>query len=226
MSATKKDNSSDNGKPQIGKDEGSEFSAPSGSLTSGRLVLISYVTYLKLQANALPGNLYQARFTRQTPYVWMHESTVTIHFRRLRYLNELVNSSEPRAEINLKGSMLWEIEFRSGVSNLHADLHQLQLRSLDMLGGANQMRLMLSRPTEISYIYISRGISQGTILVPADAGVRLRISGGATNLVFDNRRFGAIESEITLESPNFNKTTGRYDICIAGGASDLTIKRE
>ncbi|HEX6384750.1 MAG TPA: hypothetical protein VF177_08785 [Anaerolineae bacterium] len=226
MSATKKDNSPYNGDPQAGQSERSEFSAPSGSLKSGRLVLASAVTQMKLRANPLLDDLYQAHFKRQTPHVWLHENTVTIQFRRIGFLDGLTNLSSSLAEISLNGSIPWEIEFRKGVSHLDADLRQLQMHSLDMLSGANRIRLILSRPSGTAYIYISGGISRGTILVPADAGVSLRISGGATNLVFDNQRFGAIGGETGLQSPDFKSATGRLDICIAGGASNLTINRE
>ena len=226
MSATQKDSRSHNGGTQDEQSERSEFCAPAGLLKSGRLVLASDVTQMKLRATPLLNDLYQAHFKRQTPHVWLHESTVTIQFRRFRFLDGLANLRGPLAEISLNGSIPWEIEFRKGVSHLDADLRQLQLRSLDMLSGANQILLMLSRPSGTAYIYISGGISRGTILVPADAGVSLRVSGGATNLVFDNQRFGAIGAETSLQSPDFNSTTGRFDICIAGGASNLTIKRE
>ena len=226
MSATERDNSPHNGDPQGRQSERSEVSAATGSLKSGRLVLASDVTQMKLRATPLLNDLYQAHFKRQTPHVWLHESTVTIQFRRFRFLDGLANLRGPLAEISLNGSVPWEIEFRNGVSHLEADLRQLQLRSLDMLSGGNQIRLMLSRPSGTTYIYISGGISRGTILVPADAGVSLRISGGVTNLVFDNQRFGAIGGETSLESPDFKSTTGRIDICIAGGASNLTVKRE
>ena len=226
MSATKKDNPSHNGDTEDGKSERSEFSAPSGSLKSGRLVLASAVTQMELCANPLLDDLYQARFKRQTPHIWLHENTVSIQFRRFRFLEGLANLSGPLAEISLHGSIPWEIEFRKGVSHLDADLRQLQLRSLDVLSGANRIRLMLSRPPGTTYIYISGGISRGIILVPADAGVSLRVSSGATNLVFDNQHFGAIGGETSLQSPHFTSTTGRFDICIAGGASNLTISRE
>lgn len=226
MSATKKDNPLHNGDTQDGQSEKSGFSAPPAPLKSGRLVLASDVTQMKLWANPLLDDLYRARFKRQTPHVWLHENTVTIQFRRFRFLDGLANLSGPLAEISLNDSIPWEIEFRKGVSYLDADLHQLQLRSLDMLNGANQIRLLLSRPLGTTYIYISGGISRGTILMPADAGVSLRVTGGVTNLVFDHQRFGAIGGETILQSPDFNSTTGRFDICIAGGASNLTIKRE
>jgi len=226
MSATKKDNSLHHGDSQEQHSGGSKFSSPTGSVKSGRLVLASAVTQMELRANPLLDDLYQARFKRQTPHVWLHENTVTIQFRRFRFLDGLANLNGPLAEISLNGSVPWEIEFRNGVSHLDADLRQLQLRSLDVLSGANRIRLMLSRPPGTTYIYISGGISRGTILVPANAGIRVRITGGATNLVFDNQRFGAIGGETSLESPDFKSTTGRIDICIAGGASNLTIKRE
>lgn len=226
MSTTKKDCPPHKRHSRDGQRERSEFSASSGSRKSGRLVLASDISQMALRANPLLEDLYQAHFKRQAPHIQVHENSVTIQFRRFRLLDALTNLSGPIAEINLNGSLPWEIEFRKGVSHLDADLRQLQLRSLDLLGGANQVRLILSRPSEAVFVYISGGISRGTILIPADAAARLRVTGGATNLIFDNQRFGAIGGETTLQSPDFKSTAGRFDICIAGGASNLVIKRE
>ncbi|MCI0393549.1 MAG: cell wall-active antibiotics response protein, partial [Chloroflexi bacterium] len=167
-----------------------------------------------------------ARFRRHASRVWVQESIVTVEYRRFPFLEQPVNWRWPIAEIRLNGSIPWEVEFRDGAAHLNADLAQLQLRSLDILGGANQIQLALSKPLGTTFIYISGGINQSAIHVPSTAEISLRVSGGSTNLRFDGQRFGAIGGETSLESPNFDRATSRYDICIAGEAHNLTIGRK
>lgn len=226
MSATKNNHSAQNGEPSDRQSENINLSAPLGSLKSGCLVFASGARRLELKAGPSMPYLYQARFKRYVPRVWVQEDILTIQYGRFPFIDRLANLRRPLAEINLNGSIPWEIEFRNGVSHFNADLRQLQLRSLDILSGARRIRLMLSRPSGTTYIYILGGISKGLILVPPGAYVSAQVSGGATNLVFDNQRFGTIEGETSLVSPGLKGAKGGYDIRIAGGASNLTIERQ
>lgn len=206
--------------------ESRDYSAPLGTLESGRLAFTSGAQYLELTADPSMPYLYRARFRRDKPHIYLEGSTVTVKFRRFPFFDVLGNSHRVPAEITLNASIPWEIEFHKGVSHVDADLSPLQLRSLDILGGASQFRLKLSRPSGHAFIYVSGGISQGTFHVPPAAGIRVQISGGSTHLDFEGQRFGAIGGETSLESSDFGSATSRYEICIAGGASHLTIVKE
>lgn len=146
-----------------------------------------------------------------------------MRYRRLPLLEQLLKWRPSPAEFRLNGAVPWEFEFRGGVSQLNADLSQVAVRSLDLLSGVTQMRLTLSTPTETTLIYISGGVSHGTIAVPLHTGVRLQIDGGASALTIADQHFGAIGGETSLQTANFDKTASRYDICISGGASHLKI---
>jgi hypothetical protein len=131
---------------------------------------------------------------------------------------------KPGDEITLNASIPWEIEFRGDLSNLNADFRGLELRSLDVLGVASQIKLLLSEPVKTTYIYITGGIRKGTIRLSAGVGVRVQISGGVTDLKFDGQRFAAMSGDINLENSIFKSATSRCDFCIAGGVSNLTIE--
>jgi hypothetical protein len=130
---------------------------------------------------------------------------------------------EPGDEITLNTSIPWEIEFRGTISDLNADLRGLELRTLDVLGGASQIRLLLSKPAGTAFLYITGGIRDGTIHNPPGVGVRVQASGGVSNFVFESKRFAATRGDLNLENSTFKSATSRLEICIAGGASNLTI---
>ena len=211
---------------QRNQSEGTDFSAPLGSLKGGRLVFASGAERLELTSSAAITDLYRAHFGYFAPRVWVKEGTITIRDRRFPSAGRPVNSAWRPAKIRLNGSIPWEIEFRRGVSHLTADLAQLQLRSLDILGGAYQIQLLLSEPSGSAFIYISGGIHQGLIRVPPTTGVRVQISGGSSNLIFVDQHLGRVGSEASLESIGYAHARQRYDIRITGGSRDLTIERK
>ena len=211
------------GDPADRRSERFDFSAPLGPWKSGLLVFTSGAERLELRALPSTPGLYQAHFRRCTPRVWVQENRVTIDYKPPPTPDRQAAWHTPLVEVSLNSSILWEIELRSGASRFNADLGGLNLRSLDILSGASRVLLNLPQTFGVSYIYISGGISRGTILAPPNTGVKVRMSGGAADLVFDGRRFEAIEAETCLASPGFKDAHGRYDIRIAGGASQLTI---
>ena len=202
-----------------------DFVAPLDQARSGRLVFLSRASRITILADPLTSDLARGHFTHNVPYIEVEEGTLSFHYRHSSCFDQTLFLRAPRGEIRLNTSIPWEIEFRKGVSELEAELASLELRSLDILGGASRIRLALSQPSGTAFIYISGGISQGEIRAPATAGIRVQISGGSSNLNFENQRFGAIGGETSLATPNFESATSRYDVCIAGGTSNLTIDR-
>lgn len=207
--------------------EKGDFAAPLGSLERGRLVFASGAAGVTIQADPGLPDLYRAHFERHVPRVWTHDGVVTIGYRRFPFFDWLVYSlREPLAEVRLNGTIPWEFEFREGVSRLAADLRQVQVPSLDVLGGASSITLRLGPPANTGFIHFSGGVSDLTIHRPAGVGLRLQIGHGVSRLALDNQHFSAMGGETRLETPDFKSTTRRYEVCIAGGASNVTIDRE
>lgn len=217
------------------------FSAPLGSATSGRLVFTAGAAGVTLLTEPALQGLVRGRFVRRVSWVGFEEGIVMVgYYPDSSCRSDVLSPSSGRPpfpplnrrddpnktgdEITLNASIPWEIEFRGNTSNLNADLRGLELRSLDLLRGASQVRLSLSKPAKAIFIYITGGIRDGTIRVPASVGVRVQVSGGVSSLMFDGQRFAAIDGDTNLEKSDFKNATSRCDICIAGGASNLTIE--
>jgi hypothetical protein len=203
-----------------------DFVAPLGQARSGRLVFLSGASRIAVRADPKIPDLAHGHFTHHAPCIEVEEGVLNLHYRHFSFFDQMPFLPAPQGEIRLNTSIPWEIEFRNGVSELEAELASLELRALDILGGASRIRLALSKPSGTAFIYISGGISQGEIRAPATAGIRVQIGGGSSNLSFDNQRFGSIGGETRLETPDFESATSRYDVCIAGGTSNFTIERK
>lgn len=203
-----------------------EISVPLGMLKCGRLVFASSASQLSLKTWQMESDLCQARFSHPVPSIWLHEDTLTIDYPQLAYPDPFAESGKVLSEIGLNSAIPWDIEFHHSVSALEADFSRLQVRSLDYLGSASQLDLLLSAPAGTAFIYMSGGLSRSVISRPAGVSLRIKISGSVSDLTFDDQHLGVAGGEMSLESPNFISSPDRYEICIAGGASQVRIFEE
>lgn len=202
-------------------ESGDYFAAPLGLVRSGRLRFVRGASNVTIYANSSMGALYRAHFEGPVPSVRVEGGTVTIWHPR---------SSHPfdwrryAAQVTLNGSIPWRIEFRGGLSRLAADLCELRLGSFEVNGGASHVALTLSRPSGTVPIRVLGGASNVAIRRPKGVAARVRVGGGATKLSLDEQHFGAIGSDVNLQTPDYESAADWYDIAITGGANNLTIE--
>ncbi len=206
-----------------GRRQGTEFAAPLGSLRSGRLVFASGVSRVTVRADPSMANLYHARFEGQAPRVGAEDGTVTIRCPRFPLFDWLYYLRERPAEIALNARIPWDVEIRDGASRLTAHLRELKLRSFKVRGGASRVEVTLPTPSGSVPVRVLGGVSNVAIHRPEGVAAQILVGGGSTNLAFDERRFGAVGGEVSLQSPEYEGASDRYDIIITGGASGLTI---
>jgi hypothetical protein len=83
--------------------------------------------------------------------------------------------------------------------------------------------LTLPRPTGVVPVRIGGGASNVAIHRPAGVAARLHVAGGASGLVLDGRRLGAVGGGAEWRSSDVAGAADRYEIEIAGGASDVAV---
>jgi DNA-binding MarR family transcriptional regulator len=200
--------------------EGRDFTAPLEGVESGRLVFSSLASRLVLRGEAAMDELYRASFEGPVPDVKVEEGTVTFRYpRRLR----LFDRSKQGAEVALNAAVPWQIELRGGASEVVAELGGLDLSGLEVRGGASSFRVDLPEPSGTVPVRIAGGASEIVIQRPARVAARVRLKGWASQLTFDDQTFGAIGSDVRLQSPGYEGAAGRYDVEVTGSASDLTL---
>jgi hypothetical protein len=201
---------------------GTYFAAPLGSLSSGLLLFVSGASNLTVHADPSMEDLYRARFEGQVPAVKVQGGTVSIDHPRFSPLDQRDSWLKRRVEVALNASVTWHIEVRGSSSRLTADLHKVSLGSLKLAGGASRIEVVLPRPSGTIPVRILGGASNAAIHRPTGVTARVHASGGATDLTFDERHFGVIGGDVSLQSPDYD-AVNRYDIEVAGGANNLTI---
>ena len=199
------------------------LAAPLGSLSSGHLLFVSGASNVTVHADPSMEDLYRARFEGQVPTVRVQDGTVSIEYPRFPSLDQHYYWLERGPEVALNASIPWHIEVRGSISRLTADLSKLRLGSINLAGGASRIEVMLPRPSGTVQVRILGGASNVTIHRPEGVAARAHASGGATNLTFDEKHFGAIGGDVNVQSPDYDAMAKRYAFEVTGGANNLTI---
>ena len=127
---------------------GGNFTAPLGSLRSGRLVFASGISWVTVRADPLMAELYHAHFEGWTPHVSAKDGTVTMRYPRFPLFDWLYYLRERPAEVVLNAQVPWDIEIQDGVSRLTADLRGLELCLFEANGGASGLSINHTTTTD------------------------------------------------------------------------------
>jgi DNA-binding MarR family transcriptional regulator len=196
----------------------SQHAAPIGGLRRARLSLKSGSHELLLRGSTDIEDLYRAKFDGPVPQVRLRDGTVSIQYKG-RWLWDW---HERRADVSLNPVVPWDIEIIGGAGKLQGKLSLLDLRSLEVTGGVDQVRLTLGQPSGDIPIRLTGGGSQLRFERPVGVPVRLKLAGGAARIDFDERRLGGTGGAV-LESAGAAEAADRYQIEITGGASRITV---
>jgi hypothetical protein len=204
---------------------GDHFTAPLGFLRSGRLRFTNGAHRVVIRADSHLRGLYHACFGDRMPTVVVQGGTVTIRYPQVLTCDWLNCRSERPAEVALNACIPWDLEVRGGVSGLVADLHGLRLGSLSLEGGASRVKVVLPAPSGTVSVVILGGASNVTIRRPEGVAAWLRVSGGTTNLKFDDRRISAVGGELDLRDRVYD-SANCYDVAVTGGVNNVSIDKQ
>ena len=194
--------------------------APLAGVTAGRLRFTKGAARVNLRGDASLTELYRATFEGPAPEITVTGGVVSVQQRRrFRPFDWRAQS----ADFALTTAVPWDISLRGGMWKLVADLGALRVTALEVTGGASDIEVTLPAPVGVVPVRVSGGASEVLLRRPAGTEARAEMNGGASQLIFDGQRLGAVGGRMVLASGGFAEAADRYEIRFTGGASQVTV---
>jgi DNA-binding MarR family transcriptional regulator len=197
----------------------SEYAAPIGGLSQARLLFRSGANELTLRAAALD-DLYRARFDGPVPQVRLRDGTVTVQYKGF---GKPWDWRKRNADLTLTSAVPWSIDIVGGANKLAADLRSLDLRTFDVTGGADSLRLSVGQPRGEVPIRIMGGANKVRIERPIGVATRVTVDGGAGGIELDRQRLGATAGHTVLEAGISKGATDVVLVEVTGGIAKLQV---
>ncbi len=158
-------------------------------MTAGRLEFTKGAAKVNLRGDGSLTELYRASFEGPAPEITVNGGIVTVQQRRrFRPFDWRTQS----ADFALATAVPWDISLRGGMWKLVADFSALRVTALEVTGGASDIEVTLPAPVGIVPVRISGGASEVLLRRPAGTEARAEMNGGASQLIFDGQRLGAV----------------------------------
>jgi DNA-binding MarR family transcriptional regulator len=197
---------------------GSEHSAPLGGLPSAKLHVRSGLSALRLRDGADARDLYRALFEGATPQVRLRDGRVLVQYRGIPF-----DWRKRTATIGLNTTIPWTIEAMGGVQRVEADLRSVDVRKLDLVGGAERVQIELGRPRGEVPIRIVGGAKTIRLERPRGVPVQLKVVGSAGSATLDGLKLGRKGGESTLASAGWDSAADRITLEVVGGSKSIDI---
>jgi len=203
------------------RDEGgpSEFAAPVGGLETGRLSFKSGANELLLRGSSDFDDLYRAKFDGPVPQVRLRDGVVSIQYKgRFQW-----DWRQRRADVMLNTSVPWHVEVIGGSNKLQGKLGSVDLRSFELTGGADNLRLTLGQPTGVVPIRLTGSANHLRFERPKGVHVQLKLDGGAAGVEFDRQKLGATAGHSVLETTGAAGASDRFMIEVTGAVNRIAV---
>jgi DNA-binding MarR family transcriptional regulator len=193
--------------------------APLGPSAEARMVAELSHSDVLLSAMSDPGLLCQASFEGPLPEVRSREGVVDVRYkRRLEWRDR-------SARLGISAAIPWDIELSGGFSSVTGELEGAWLRTFQLAGGVDRLRLRLPTPRGVVGVRIGGSSADVTLQVPAGTAARLNLSGGAQQVRFVDQAMRQVHGRLRLETSDAGAAPDRYEIELSGGVRNLAVDR-
>jgi hypothetical protein len=172
-------------------DDSSLTKVPRGESAEARLRIERGLEDATIRTASGLGDLLHGSWTA-APEVTVDGGAVTLRYPRSR-------RSRPGGDvITLNAAVPWDITIQGRVHGVEADLRGIRLRSLTVEGGGmSRSVILLGQPDQDVHLDLGAA-DRVTVRRPQEAQVRVRITGGASQVVIDDQTYRALGGETVL----------------------------
>ena len=199
-----------------------EVAPPASPLGPARSIRLRLVRAANVALGTDPSlqELYRARYEGAPPRVRVRGGLVAIEYGpRLRP----GDWGRQSADIRLNPSVGWRIEVPRGIAGLRADLAGARLLGLEVEHAAASSELTLARPDGPVLLRFGGGSRDLTIHRPPGTAARVKVTGGANGVTFDEQSYKAVGGDATWTTTGFEEAADRYEIALGRGVRNLVV---
>ena len=125
-------------------------------------------------------------------------------------------------DIRLNSVPVLDLVIKTGASESHLDLTDLQVNNLELSTGASSTSIQMPAHTAFTKAKIEGGAASFKIYVPENVAARIHFEGGLIDVKVDQNRFPR-NGEYYI-SPNYDESDHKADIYFNGGVGSVNIQ--
>lgn len=134
-----------------------------------------------------------------------------------------LSSGDSSLELKLTDQVDYDMEINAGAARGTLDFSQLRVEKLDMSAGASDIELRFGDTGVHTKADLSAGASKITLVVPENVGLKIHLSGIASNTNFAGD--GLFLNDKEWVSPNYGRTKTTIEMDISMGAGKVDLQR-
>lgn len=134
---------------------------------------------------------------------------------------DFITNEDYYLDLNIDDSIPWDFNIDCGAIYATLDLTNVSMKNFNLDMGAGKLELSLANFPSTSNININCGVSDITLNIPKDAGIKINLQGALNSTNFDSIELNKNGNEYL--SSNYNKSQTKYNINIEMGLGKFEI---
>ncbi|GIG38969.1 hypothetical protein [Cellulomonas phragmiteti] len=198
-----------------GPSQDAAVQVPRGSAAAATLVLDARAGDVRVAAGAAAGDLLDARGAGADASA-DHDGTGDEHEVRV---------TGTSATVRLAGDVAWTLLLTVGADDVTLDLGELDVRAVEVAGGAGAVVLSLPAAADTPRATVSAGVDTLAVrLVDGDAA-RVLVESGAGSATVDGTRTDGLGAGSEVTTDGLEVGGDHWEVVVAGGAGSITVDR-
>jgi hypothetical protein len=195
-------------------------SAPLGGRKAASFELLAGVSTVHVSMSDLGGDLY--RISTPADAGIKPSPVVTADDVRLQVDRDGTGAGG-EIQVVLSTAVRWQLRFSGYADEQQINLSGGKVSSVEMVAGMHKADLQLPKPSGTVPVKITGAVDQLALRSPADNPVRVKMGGGATDVVAGNRKLHDISPGSTLTPKDWKQHSDRYDVTAAAAIGSLNV---
>lgn len=153
-----------------------------------------------------------------------NKETAVFNFKSKNYNKVNLNNKNNNYSFKLNKDVIWDLDFDLGAVSGVLNFEEIPIRSMDLDFGAGNLDIILGNNYSKSKIKIDSGASNLNILIPENAGIKIKLDTALTKTNIDNLNLSK-EGDYYVSS-NYEEASTKldFDIDMGVGRVDFKIK--